>query len=159
MTVLKLIHLLAALIWVGGMFFAYIVLRPAAMETLTPPQRFRLLNAVLHRFFNWVWGAISAILVTGLYRIYLYGGLAHTERHVHIMLVLGLAMMVIYGYVFFACYVPYSLHVAKNKWEEAEKILGRIRKLVVLNLVLGLLAISLVTGMVDSYTLASHTRL
>lgn len=149
MTLFKLIHLLAALIWVGGMFFAYIVLRPAAMETLEPPQRFRLLNAVLHRFFNWVWGAIGAILVTGLYRIYLYGGIVHTDSRIHLMLVLGLAMMVIYAYVFFACYVPYSLHVAKKRWKEAEEILGKIRRLVALNLLLGLLAVSLVMGMAE----------
>jgi len=99
---------------------------------------------VFRRFFNWVWGAAGAILVTGFYLIYLYGGIAHTAQHVHIMLASGLAMMAIFGYVFFACYVPFSLHVAKQRWKEAGEILGRIRKLVVLNLVLGLLTVSAV---------------
>jgi len=144
MTLFKLIHLLAVLIWVGGMFFAHVVLRPAAVETLEPPQRLKLLDAVFRRFFNWVSGAIGAILVTGLYLIYLYGGIAHAARHVHVMLALGLAMMAIYGYVFFACYVPFSLHVAKQRWKEAGEILGRIRRLVALNLVLGLLTVSVV---------------
>ena len=142
MTLFKLIHLLAVLIWVGGIFFAHMVLRPAAAETLEPPQRFRLLDAVFHRFFRWVSGAIGAILVTGFYLIYLYGGIAHTARHVHIMLALGLVMMAIFGYVFFACYIPFSLQVAKQRWKEAEEILGKIRKLVALNLVLGLLTVS-----------------
>src|SRR5574340_616142 len=102
MTLFKLIHLFAVLIWVGGMFFAHMVLRPAAAETLDPPLRLRLLEAVFRRFFNWVWGATGAILVTGFYLMYLYGGIAHTARHVHIMLALGLAMMAIFGYVFFA---------------------------------------------------------
>jgi uncharacterized membrane protein len=144
MTLFKLIHLLAVLIWVGGMFFAHMVLRPAAAETLDPPQRLRLLEAVFRRFFNWVWGASGAILVTGFYLIYLYGGIAHAARHVHIMLALGLAMMAIFGYMFFACYVPFSLHVARQRWEEAGKILGRIRRLVALNLVLGLLTVCVV---------------
>ena len=144
MTPFKLIHLLAVLIWVGGMFFAYVVLRPAAGEALEPPQRLRLWNAVLRRFFNWVWAAIGAILVTGFYLIYQYGGIAHTARHVHIMLALGLVMAAIYGYVFFACYVPFSLHVAKQRWKEAEERLGKIRKLVALNLALGLLTIFVV---------------
>ena len=56
MTLFKLIHHLAALIWVGGMFFAYVALRPAAMEVLDPPQRLRLWDAVFRRFFQWVWG-------------------------------------------------------------------------------------------------------
>lgn len=146
MTLFKLIHLLAVLIWVGGMFFAHMVLRPAAAETLDPPQRLRLLEAVFRRFFNWVWGATGAILVTGFYLMYLYGGIVHTARHVHIMLALGLAMMAIFGYVFFACYVPFSLHVAKQRWKEAGEILVRIRRLVVLNLVLGLLTVCVVAA-------------
>ena len=143
-TLFKLIHLFAVLIWVGGMFFAHMVLRPAAVEALEPPQRLRLLDAVFRRFFNWVWGAAGAILVTGFYLMYLYGGIVHTAHHVHIMVVLGLAMMVIFGYVFFACYVPFSLHVAKQRWKEAGEILAWVRRLVALNLVLGLLTVAVV---------------
>lgn len=144
MTLFNLIHLLAVLIWVGGMFFAHMVLRPAAVETLEAPQRLRLLDAVFRRFFNWVWAAIGVISVTGFYLIYQYGGIAHVARHVHIMLASGLVMMVIFGYVFFACYVPFSLHVAKQRWKEAEEWLGKIRKLIALNLALGLLTILVV---------------
>ncbi len=137
----KLIHLLAVLAWVGGMFFAYTMLRPAAAEALQPAGRMRLWNAVLHRFFNWMWAAIGLILITGFYLIYKYGGIAHVAAHVHSMLVLGLLMMVIYCYAFFGCYVPFSLHVAKKRWEEAEAQWVRIRRLIVLNLALGLLII------------------
>ena len=141
MTLFKLIHLLAALIWVGGMFFAYVVLRPAAVEVLEPPQRLRLWDAVFRRFFIWVWGAVATLMVSGLYLVYLYGGIAHAARYIHIMLVVGLAMMVIYGYVFFACYVPFNLHVAKQRWKEAGQMLGKIRKLIAVNLALGLLTV------------------
>src|SRR5574340_1179690 len=141
MTLFKLIHLLAVLIWVGGMFFAHMVLRPAAAEALELPQRLRLLDTVFRRFFNWVWGATGVILVTGFYLVYLYGGIAHTAPHVHLMVASGLAMVAIFGYVFFACYVPFSLHVSKQRWKEAEEILGGIRRLVALNLVLGLLTV------------------
>ena len=141
MALFKLIHLLAAVIWVGGMFFAYVALRPAALEVLEPPQRLSLWDAVFRRFFSWVWGAVSILMVSGLYMVYLYGGLAHVARHIHIMLVIGLTMMVIYGYVYFACYVPFSLHVAKQRWKEAGEILGKIRKLIAVNLSLGLLTV------------------
>lgn len=141
MTLFKLVHLLAVLIWVGGMFFAYVVLRPAAVDVLQPPERLRLWNNVFRRFFNWVWGAVAAILASGLYMIYLYGGMSGVPRFVHVMLLLGLVMMGIYGYVFFACYVPLSLHVAKERWKEAGEILGKIRKLVGVNVILGLLTV------------------
>lgn len=141
MAISKLIHLLAVLIWVGGMFFAYVVLRPAAVEVLEPPQRLRLWDAVFCRFFYWVWGAVGVLLVSGFYMIFLYGGFHGAPRHVHVMLLLGLAMMAIYGYVFFACYAPFKLQVANQQWKEAGAMLGRIRKLIALNLTLGLLTV------------------
>jgi uncharacterized membrane protein len=111
---------------------------------LDPPQRLTLWDAVFRRFFNWVWGAIIVLLVSGFYMVYLYGGMAHVPRYVHIMLLLGLVMMAIFSYVFFACYVPLSLHVAKQRWKEAGEALGRIRKLIPVNLALGLIIIGVV---------------
>lgn len=141
MAIYKLIHMLAALVWVGGMFFAYVVLRPAAVEILEPPQRLRLWDAVFRRFFRWVWGAVAILLASGFYMIYLYGGFAYAPNHVHAMLAMGLLMMAIYGYVFFACYVPFKLLVAKQDWKGAGNMLGRIRKLIAVNLTLGLLTV------------------
>jgi uncharacterized membrane protein len=141
MTVLKLMHLLAALIWVGGMFFAYVVLRPAAVEVLEPPKRLGLWDTVFRRFFVWVWGAIGVLLASGFYMIYMYGGFSSAPRHVHVMLVLGLAMIVIYLYVYFACYRPFSALVAAQNWKEAGEILSKIRKLIAVNVTLGVLTV------------------
>ena len=46
---LKLAHLLAIIVWVGGMVFAHFFLRPAA-QSLEPPQRLRLMHDVAARF-------------------------------------------------------------------------------------------------------------
>jgi uncharacterized membrane protein len=149
MTIFKLIHLLAAMIWVGGMFFAYVVLRPAAVDVLEPPQRLSLWNVVFHRFFVWVWVAVAALLASGIYLIYAYGGIAHVGRHIHIMMVTGLVMMAIYVYVFLACYMTFRSHVAKQHWKESGEILGKIRKLIAINLILGVLTVCVaVLGMV-----------
>lgn len=142
MLIMKLVHLLSALIWVGGMFFAYVVLRPSAVEVLEPPLRLRLWDAVFSRFFNWVWVAIGTLLFSGLYMIHLYGGMAHVAPHVHIMLALGVLMMAIYGHVYFALYRKLHGHVAAQNWKEAGELLGKIRKLVAVNLALGLLTVS-----------------
>ncbi len=142
MTYFKLIHLLSVLIWVGGMFLAYAVLRPAAVEALQPPQRLQLWDRVFHRFFNWVWAAVGLIFVTGFYMIYQYGGMAHAPGYVHGMLALGLLMTLVYAYVFFACYVPFNLHVAKQRWPEAGAVLGKIRQLVAVNLTLGVITVA-----------------
>ncbi len=137
MTVFKLIHLLAALVWVGGLFFSYVVLRPAAVEVLQPPERLRLWNAVFRRFFNLLWSVIGAVLITGLYMIYQNGGLAQAPHFIHLMLILGVFMTAVFCYVFFACFVPFSLHISKERWKEAASILSKIRHLVALNLILG----------------------
>ncbi len=141
MAFFKLMHLLAVLIWVGGMFFAYVVLRPAAVDILQPSERLRLWDNVFQRFFKWVWAAIGTILATGLYMIYQYGGMAHVQPHIHVMLLLGLTMIGIYVYVFFSCYVQLNLHVGKERWKEAGAILGKMRKLIGLNLTLGLVTV------------------
>ena len=57
------------------------------------------------------------------------------------MLTIGLVMIAIFGYVFFSCYVPFSLNVSKQNWKEAGELLGKIRKLIAVNLALGLLTV------------------
>ncbi len=144
MALFKLIHLLSTVIWVGGMFFAFVVLRPATVEVLEPPQRLRLWHAVFRRFFVWVWTAVVALLLSGFYLIHSYGGMAYAPRYVHIMLLLGLVMMAIFAYVFFACYRSLGQHVAGQRWQEAGGLLAKIRKLIAVNLTLGLLTIAVV---------------
>ncbi len=49
----KFFHLLGLTLWVGGMFFAHMALRPA-LGVLHPEQRLTLMAAVLANFFIWV---------------------------------------------------------------------------------------------------------
>jgi uncharacterized membrane protein len=144
MGALKLIHLLSVLIWVGGMFFAYVVLRPAIVETLEPPQRLRLWNAVFRRFFSWVWGAIATLLISGTGLIVMYGGITQAAPHVHIMLLLATIMIGIFSYVYFVSYRQLSAYVTAENWKEAAAQLASIRKLVAANLTLGLLTVCVV---------------
>ena len=44
-------HAIAAVVWVGGMFFAYLVLRPAVGGITPPPERLKLWDRVFGRFF------------------------------------------------------------------------------------------------------------
>ncbi len=141
MALFKLLHLFAVIVWVGGMFFAYVVLRPSAVEVLEAPQRLRLWVAVFSRFFVWVWAAVAVLLGSGLYMIHLYGGFAHTPVYVNIMMTLGLAMMAIYAHVYFAYYKPMSVHVFEQRWPDAGVLLGRIRTLVGVNVILGVLTV------------------
>ena len=59
------VHVLCAVIWVGGMFFAYVVLRPS-LSVLEPIQRIALHTQVFRRFFLVVWHVMPLILRVGL---------------------------------------------------------------------------------------------
>lgn len=98
MAILKLLHLLSAVLWVGGMFFAYVILRPAAVDVLQPPERLRLWRNVFQRFFLWVWVAVGLILGSGLGMLNSYGGSA--PLYVHVMLGGGILMVLIYAHVY-----------------------------------------------------------
>jgi uncharacterized membrane protein len=58
------LHALLAVLWVGGMAFAYMVLRPA-VDAQEPAVKMTLLAAVFRRFFIWVWHAIVVLPITG----------------------------------------------------------------------------------------------
>lgn len=141
------LHALSSAIWVGGMFFAYVALRPAAGALLEPPLRTQLWQNTFARFFPWVWGIVVALLATGLWLIYgLYGGMGNVGGHVHWMFLLGLIMMAIYAHIFFAPYRRMRLAIAEQNWPEAVRRLGQIRIFIGINLLLGLITIALGTG-------------
>jgi uncharacterized membrane protein len=136
------LHLLSAVIWVGGMFFSYMALRPVAAEVLEPPLRLQLWRGVFAKFFVWVTLSVVLLLVTGFWMIFgFYGGMGHVRPYIHVMLLLGLIMMALYGHVFFAPYKRLKLAVAAENWPEGGAQLGQIRKLIGINLVLGLLVV------------------
>ena len=136
------LHLLGVVVWVGGMFFAYMALRPAAAQLLEPPQRLRLWNGTFSRFFPWVWLAVALILGSGLTMISLMGGFGVAALYVNLMFGIGLLMMLIFAHVYFAGYGKLKRFVTAEDWESAGAALAQIRVLIGLNLVLGLVTVA-----------------
>lgn len=140
------LHLLAAVIWVGGMFFAYMALRPAAISLLEPPVRQVLWVAVFKRFFIWVWIAIITLLVSGFWMIFAeLGGMANIGFHIHIMLGLGVFMMLLFMHVYFGPFRRLQYAVIESNWKAGGEKLDQIRVLIKVNLILGLVLIVIVT--------------
>lgn len=146
MDVARLVHVMGAVVWVGGMFFAYMALRPAAATLLQLPQRLPLWGETFRRFFLWVWVSVAGILVSGVWMIALLGGMSAAGLHVHLMLLTGVAMMLIFAHVWFAPYRRLLRQVAAQDWPAAGGSLGAIRKLVAVNLALGLITVALGTA-------------
>jgi uncharacterized membrane protein len=145
MGIARFLHVLGAAVWVGGMFFAYMALRPAAAALLEAPQRLPLWQDALRRFFFWVWLSVGGLLVSGLWMIVLLGGFRAVAPHVHVMLLMGVVMMVIFAHVYFAPYKRLTRLVGQQDWKAAGAALGQIRKLVAVNLTIGLLNIAVGT--------------
>jgi uncharacterized membrane protein len=140
---LLLLHVLAVIVWVGGMFFAHMALRPV-VAGLPPETRLPLMAQVLDRFFMWVLAAIPILLISGLGLIGKMGGMKAAGLYVHLMFSIGIVMMLIFGHIYFAAFRKLKRFVAAGEWANAAKPMGQIRLLVGVNLALGLLTVAIV---------------
>ena len=131
-------HILAAVVWVGGMFFAHQILRPAA-GPLAPAERLPLWRRVFERFFPVVWVAIAVLLASGFSMvIWGLGGFAHLPLHVDIMQTIGIVMVLAYAHLYFAPWKRFRRALDSGDLAAARKQLDQIRRIVAFNLVLGL---------------------
>lgn len=144
MTAAIYLHLLGVTVWVGGMFFAYMALRPAAASVLEPAQRLPLWSATFSRFFPWVWLAIALIFGSGIYMLGQVGA-ASVPDYIWVMLGIGVVMLLIFAHVFFAPYRRLKGHSALREWQAAGQALAQIRVLIAINLLLGLANIGVAT--------------
>ena len=135
------IHLLAAVFWVGGMAFAYTVLRPAA-GALDPAVRLPLWRRVLARFLPWVGVSIVALLGSGFAMMFLILGKTSTlPPYVQIMETTGITMMLLFLHLIFAPWRRFRAALDRGALPEAAKSLNQIRIIVGINLLLGVLTI------------------
>ncbi|GAB4479651.1 MAG: CopD family protein [Burkholderiaceae bacterium] len=144
-TLMLFLHLLGVVIWVGGMFLMHFAVRPTAVAVLEPPQRLPLLAGVLGRFFAWVVAAVLVVLASGLAMILGGGGFRGAHASVHWMFAIGLVMIAIFGYIRWVPYPALRAAVAARQWPEAAARLDVIRKLVAVNLALGIATIAVAT--------------
>lgn len=151
---LKLIHVLAIVVWIGGMVFAHFFLRPAAQQ-LEAPQRVRLMHDTLQRFFSAVLVSVVAVLASGLWMI---GRVAKQSVQAGvgfnmpldwtIMAALGIVMMLIFGHIRFALFKRLGRAVAASDWSAGGAALASIRTWVGINLAIGIviIAVTLLMG-------------
>lgn len=134
-----IVHTLGAIVWVGGMFFAYVVLRPVAGQ-MDGPARLALWRSVLGRFLPWVWASIVALLASGYFMMFWgLGGFAGAGVHVHIMHALGWVMVLLFLHLYFAPWRRLRQALDAGDGQTAAARLSQIRTIVAINLSLGLL--------------------
>jgi uncharacterized membrane protein len=132
--------------WVGGMAFAYFVLRPAA-GPLDPPVRLALWRRIFGRFLPWVGVSIVVLLASGYGMLFsAFGGFSTAPLHVNVMQATGIVMMLLYLHLVFAPWRRFQVALDNNVPAEAAKQLNRIRIIVATNLTLGVVTIAVATA-------------
>ncbi len=135
--VLLAVHLLSAVIWVGGGFYAIVVLRPA-LALLDAGPRLQVQMQTLKKLFFYIWHAMPLMVLTGWGMVFLaWGGFAALPLSINAMQGLGILMALIFAYTFF------------DPWKRVQRavrptpeMVTRVRNLVTLNVILGVVTIT-----------------
>jgi uncharacterized membrane protein len=131
------LHLLSAAIWVGGMFYAILVLR-VGLAVLDAGPRLQVQLVTLKKFFFYVWHVMPIMIITGWAMVFVvYGGFAVLPWSINAMQGLGILMALVFLYTFFD---PWQR--LRRAIRPAPELVPRIRSLIITNLALGLVTIA-----------------
>jgi uncharacterized membrane protein len=134
-------HMLGAVVWVGGMFAAYVCLRPATAK-LEPPPRLRLWRDFFGKFFPWVWACVLLLLLSGYWMLLTsFGGFAHAPLYINLMQAIGWLMIALFVWLFHGPWLKFKRAADAQDWPAAAAQLNRIRQIIMLNLPLGLIVV------------------
>jgi len=133
------IHLIAGTIWVGGMFFAYVILRPGSVKILEPELRLQLWNYCFSRFFNWIWVIVICTPISGYFiNSHNSSFIQESDFQNLLMQAVGWIMVGIFIFVFFFPYKKFKFSVIEKNFVVASQQLNIIRKFIAINLALGI---------------------
>ncbi len=139
MSIAITLHVIAAIIWVGGMFFAVYVLRPAAAD-LEAADRVALWGRALSSFLPTVWVAVMVLLASGYWMIFAaYGGMGQLPTYLALMHGIGWIMVLIFLHLWFAPYRRFRKALAAGDTAEAGRRLNQVRIMVTINFYIGLI--------------------
>jgi len=133
-----ILHLVAINVWVGGTFFAIVILG-RAIKNIAAAQQLLLWQLVLERFFTWAWVAVFILLTSGTWMVYsIYGGFDTIPVYIMLMGLIALLMISVFIYIYFFPYQQYKLLVQTNDVDSCIQKLAVIRFAGTVNMILGL---------------------
>ena len=135
------LHILGAVVWVGGMFAAYVCLRPAA-GVLEGPQRLKLWRGFFAKFFPWVWVSLVLLLGSGYWMLLTaFGGFKGAPLYIHLMQGIGWLMVALFIWIFHGPWLKFKRAVDAQDWPVAGEQIELIRQIIMVNLPLGLIVV------------------
>jgi uncharacterized membrane protein len=97
---------------------------------------------MLGRFFPFAWLSSAVLFVSGFAMVFVgYGGLAGIGRYIRLMMEVGLLAVAAFACLYFLPWRAFGEAVKAANWPVAAKNIGRIRLLIVVNLILGTAAV------------------
>jgi uncharacterized membrane protein len=142
---LLFLHLVAAFVWLGGMVFAHFCLRPAAIATLAPPQRLPLMRAALGRFFALVGASLVVLWASGLAMFAAAASAGKPPLAWSSMAAVAAVMTAVFLWIVLRPYPRMRAAVGASEWPAAAAALESIRRLVIVNLALGVVTMACAT--------------
>ena len=135
------LHILGAVVWVGGMFAAYVCLRPAA-GVLEGPQRLKLWRGFFAKFFPWVWVSLVLLLGSGYWMLLTaFGGFKGAPLYIHLMQGVGWLMVALFVWMFHGPWLKFKRAADAQDWPAAGEQIELIRQIIMVNLPLGLIVV------------------
>jgi len=155
--ILDWLHLVATTVWIGGIAFNILVLRPS-LSVIEPAKRVKLMGTVLKRFIYVAWLSIGVLVFTGIFLgrgdpdalLSSNYGIALIIKHAIVVVMTVIVALV--SFVFFPklkmflSEIDVKAHDATKLPSELAILLGKIVALVKLNLTLGVIVL-LVTAL------------
>jgi uncharacterized membrane protein len=140
MTVVFPLHILAIIVFLGGLFFASVVFQPLT-RGLDSETASSLWQPTLSRFFAWGWVSLLLILATGIGMVFLkFGGYSGAPMIHRGNMAIGIPAMALFVYVFFGPWQQYRRTTLRRDWTAAQKAITRVQVVMRIILVLGLIA-------------------
>ncbi len=139
----QFVHILAVIVWIGGLFFVTIVLGPTLKKEMAHASaRIPLMHALIRRFFFWVLLSSLLLLLTGYSMVFVYyGGFAALTIPVWIMVVLGTFMVMLALHIYFAPLKRLRRAVRDQDWSAGAMALAQVRLFASINLLLSFVVI------------------
>jgi len=90
------LHIVAAVIWIGGMLFLSLVAVPVLRQVEPPLLRMNLFRAMARRFRGLVWICIAILVLTGIGNVLFYGNTFPGSAYMKVLYIkLGLVAILV----------------------------------------------------------------
>jgi uncharacterized membrane protein len=140
MTASLALHILAPIVWLGGLFVLCVVFPPSA-RNLDSKTALSLWHKILSRFFVWAWISMALILASGISIVFLrFGGFLAIPRIHRWNMAIGIPAIVLYCYLYFVPWQRSRRAMSRQDGRAAERGVTQARIIMAIILILGLVA-------------------